>query len=98
MHQHCRPAQRGLVSAALREIFNADSAKQAKERLGEVIARLQGPMPKVAELLEQAEDDLLAFYAFPAAHWSKLRSTDEKVKDARRSSRPDFRRSIGRGG
>ncbi len=33
-------------------------------------------MPKVAELLEQAEDDLLAFYAFPAAHWSKLRSTN----------------------
>jgi len=76
MHQHCRPAQRGLVSAALREIFNADNAKQAKERVGEVIARLQGPMPKVAELLEQAEDDLLAFYAFPAAHWSKLRSTN----------------------
>src|SRR5918912_3859383 len=24
MHQHCRPAQRALVSAALREIFNAD--------------------------------------------------------------------------
>jgi putative transposase len=76
MHQHCRPAQRGLVSAALREIFNADSATQAKERVGEVIARLQGPMPKVAHLLEQAEDDLLAFYAFPAAHWSKLRSTN----------------------
>jgi putative transposase len=76
MHQHCRPAQRGIVSAALREIFNADSAQQAKERVGEVIARLQGPMPKVAELLEQAEDDLLAFYAFPTAHWSKLRSTN----------------------
>jgi len=30
----------------------------------------------VAELLEQAEEDLLAFYAFPAAHWSKLRSTN----------------------
>ncbi|MER3426133.1 MAG: hypothetical protein C4299_02945 [Thermoleophilia bacterium] len=43
--------------------------------MGEVIARLQGPMPKVAELLEQAEEDLLAFYAFPPAHWSRLRST-----------------------
>jgi transposase-like protein len=76
MHQHCRPSQRGLVSAALREIFNADSREQARERVGEVIARLQGPMPKVAELLEQAEEDLLAFYAFPPAHWSKLRSTN----------------------
>ena len=76
MHQHCRPAQRGLVSAALREVFNADSRSQARERVGEVIARLRGPAPKVAELLEEAEEDLLAFYAFPSAHWTKLRSTN----------------------
>jgi putative transposase len=30
----------------------------------------------VAGLLEDAEADLLAFYAFPAEHWSKLRSTN----------------------
>jgi putative transposase len=30
----------------------------------------------VARLLEDAEADLLAFYAFPAEHWSKLRSTN----------------------
>jgi putative transposase len=41
-----------------------------------VIARLHGSMPKVAALLEEAEDDLLAFYAFPPAHWTKLRSTN----------------------
>ena len=76
MLRHCRPAQRGMVSAALREIFNADSYDSARERCGEVIARLQGPAPKVAELLEAAEEDLLAFYRFPAAHWSKLRSTN----------------------
>ena len=27
-------------------------------------------------MLEQAEEDLLAFYAFPADHWAKLRSTN----------------------
>ena len=68
MHQHCRPAQRGLVSAALREVFNADDRSQARERVGEVIARLRGPASKVAALLEQAEEDLLAFYAFPKEH------------------------------
>ena len=72
MLRHCRPAQRGIVSAALREIFNADSYPGARERCGEVIARLQGPAPKVAELLEAAEEDLLAFYRFPAAHWFKV--------------------------
>ena len=30
----------------------------------------------MAALLEEAEEDLLAFYAFPADHWPKLRSTN----------------------
>jgi putative transposase len=76
MLRHCRPAQRGMVSAALREVFNADGHEAAGERCGEVIERLAGPAPKVAGLLEQAEEDLLAFYRFPPAHWSKLRSTN----------------------
>ena len=76
MHQHCRPSQRGLVSAALREVFNAEHREQARERVGQVIERLRPVAPKVASLLEDAEEDLLAFYAFPAAHWSKLRSTN----------------------
>jgi putative transposase len=76
MLRHCRPAQRGMVSAALREIFNADGRDSARERCGEVIERLRAPAPKVAELLEAAEEDLLAFYLFPAAHWPKLRSTN----------------------
>ncbi|HEV7808296.1 MAG TPA: IS256 family transposase, partial [Solirubrobacteraceae bacterium] len=76
MLRHRRPAQRGMVSAALREIFNADSHQGARDRCGEVIERLAGPAPKVAELLEGAEDDLVAFYGFPAGHWPKLRSTN----------------------
>jgi Transposase, Mutator family len=33
-------------------------------------------LPKIHELLSEAEDDLLAFYAFPPDHWPKLRSTN----------------------
>jgi putative transposase len=76
MHQHCRPNQRGMVSAALREVFAAEGYEQARERAGAVIERLAPSVPKVAELLEGAEEDLIAFYRFPAAHWSKLRSTN----------------------
>jgi transposase-like protein len=76
MHRHCRPAQRGMVSAALREVFNADCEATARERAGQVIERLGASAPKVAELLIEAEEDLLAFYRFPAVHWSKLRSTN----------------------
>jgi putative transposase len=76
MLRHCRPAQRGMVSAALREVFNAESHAAARGRAGQVIERLTGAAPKVAELLIEAEEDLLAFYRFPAVHWSKLRSTN----------------------
>ena len=76
MHQHCRPTQRGMVSAALRELFNAEGYEQARERAGVVLERLRPAVPKVGELFEAAEEDLLAFYRFPSQHWSKLRSTN----------------------
>jgi transposase-like protein len=76
MHGHCRPAQRGLVSAALREVFNAPDRAEADRRLTDVLARLAAIAPKVCQLLETAEEDLLAFMAFASEHWSKLRSTN----------------------
>ena len=76
MHAHCRPSQRGLVSAALREVFQAGGRQAARERVSEVVGRLAAAAPKVAALLEEAEEDLIAFYGFPAPHWSKLRSTN----------------------
>lgn len=76
MHGHCRRSERGLVSAALREIFDAPDPKSAAERFDAVAERLRAAAPKVAELLEGAEEDLLAFYRFPQAHWRKLRSTN----------------------
>ncbi len=76
MHGHCGRPDRGLVSAALREIFDAESLEAAKSRLGDVLERFRDPLPKIAELLEAAEEDLLAFYRFPRSHRSKLRSTN----------------------
>ncbi|MGZ6565600.1 MAG: IS256 family transposase [Solirubrobacteraceae bacterium] len=76
MVMHCRRDQRGLVAAALREIFNADDYRQAKERVTHVLERLAPVAAKVCELLEEAEEDLIAFYGFPTEHWTKIRSTN----------------------
>jgi transposase-like protein len=73
---HARREQQPMLAALIRPIFNAESGEQARELLGESIERLVRPLPKVAAMLERAEDDLLAFYAFPADHWRKLRSTN----------------------
>jgi transposase-like protein len=65
-----------MLAALLRPIFTAESGEQARELAGDALERLRKPLPKVAALLEEAEEDLLAFYALPAEHWSKLRSTN----------------------
>ena len=73
---HVGKTQQPMIAAAIRGVFRAQHHEEARQALGEVVDRLARPAPKVASLLEAAEPDLLAFYAFPAEHWSKLRSTN----------------------
>jgi transposase-like protein len=82
-----RKDQHGLLGALIRPIFAADDLAQARDRLSEAVAHLEGPLPKIAGMLEDAEHDLLAFHAFPASHWTKLRSTNPLER---------FNREIGR--
>jgi putative transposase len=76
MVMHCRRDQRGLVAAALREIFQAESGPAARERVTSVLERLGPVAPRVCALLEAAEEDLIGFYGFPREHWTKIRSTN----------------------
>jgi transposase-like protein len=73
---HARREQQPMLAALLRPIFSAEDRERARELVGEALERLRKPLPKVAALLEEAEDDLLAFYSFPADHRPKLRSTN----------------------
>jgi len=69
-------SQQQMVGAAIAQIFSAPDDAEARRRLGALVATLERSAPKVALLLEAAEDDLLAHMAFPPEHWSKLRSTN----------------------
>jgi putative transposase len=73
---HARRDQHGLLGAVIRPIFNATDRGEARDRLSEAVAHLEQRLPKVATLLEQAEDEVLAFYAFPPDHRTKIRSTN----------------------
>jgi transposase-like protein len=73
---HCRKDQHDALGAVIRQLFTAPDAVEARRRLGDAVTQLQARLPKIAALLEDAEDDVLAFYAFPAEHWPKLRSTN----------------------
>jgi len=84
---HARKDQHDLLGAVIRQLFTATDGDEARRRLTDAIAQLKARLPKVAALLAEAEDDVLAFYAFPAEHWPKLRSTNPLER---------FNREIGR--
>ena len=73
---HARADQHDALGALIRSIFTAPDATEARSRLADAVAQLEPRLPKVARLLEEAEDDVLAFMALPAEHWPKLRSTN----------------------
>src|SRR5438874_4262063 len=52
---HARREQQPMLAALIRPIFNADSGEQARGLVGDAIARLERPPPKVAAMLERAE-------------------------------------------
>jgi putative transposase len=76
MQGHVHRSQQQMVAAAVRQVFAADELAEARVRLAGVVATLERSAPKVALLLEAAEEELLAFMAFPREHWTKLRSTN----------------------
>ena len=73
---HARKDQHDALGARIRQIFTAEDGTEARRRLAEAVSSLEARLPKIAALLKDAEDDVLAFFAFPAAHHSKLRSTN----------------------
>jgi putative transposase len=65
-----------LVRGALKQVFAAADRDMAAHAAAGVIAQLATVAPKVARLLEEAEEDLLAYMRFPREHWPKIRSTN----------------------
>ena len=65
-----------MVLAAIRTIFAQPDAASVREQLEEVAAKLAPGFPAVATMLTEAREDLLAFSAFPVAHWRKIWSTN----------------------
>ena len=56
--------------------FAQDDAEAAKAQWRKVADQLRPKLPRLAGLLDEAEDDVLAYMTFPAAHRTKLHSTN----------------------
>lgn len=66
-----------MVASIIRTVFvPRGKASLVKAQFGEVVRMLERSHPTVAQMLEEARDELLAFTAFPAAHWQQIWSTN----------------------
>ena len=87
-HQRCRvhwlrntlahvPAkQRPAAIAMLKTIFAQGTAEAAHAQWRQVADALRERFPKLAELMDAARDDVLAYMAFPREHWAQIASTN----------------------
>lgn len=65
-----------LVAASIRQIFLQPDYESARDQLREISDKLSTKFPKVSDMLDEAQEDLLAYGAFPAEHYSKIWSTN----------------------
>jgi putative transposase len=73
---HVGPKQRQMVAAAIRTAFTQESQQAAREEWRAVADRLRERFRKLAELMDEAEEDVLAHMGFPKEHWQQLHSTN----------------------
>ena len=73
---HAGKSGRRVVSAFIGTAFAQNDAAEARLQWRRVADQLRPKLPKLARLLDDAETDVLAYMAFPAAHRAKLHSTN----------------------
>lgn len=65
-----------MVAASIRTVFAQPDAASAHEQWRRLADGFRPRFPKLAELLDGAEDEVLAYLAFPPEHWRQLWSTN----------------------
>ena len=73
---HAGRQGRRVVSAFVATAFAQDDAEAARQQWRKVADQLRPKLRKLAEMMDQAEPDVLAYMAFPPAHRAKLHSTN----------------------
>lgn len=66
----------GRVKSAVNEIVRAETREQAQEALERFGSDYGAKYPKAVASLTTHQDELLAFYDFPAEHWEHIRTAN----------------------
>ncbi len=65
-----------MVAAAIRTVFAEPEPQAARQRWRQVADGFRKRYPRLATLLDEAEAEVLAYLAFPAAHWRQIWSNN----------------------
>jgi putative transposase len=73
---YANKTQRRMVSAAIGTVFVQETAEAAREQWRSVADQFREKLPKLSAMMDEAENDVLAFMGFPKAHWPQTYSTN----------------------
>ena len=73
---HAGKSGRRVVSAFIATAFAQDTPETASTQWRNVADQIRQKVPKLAQLMDTAEEGVLAYMTFPRQHWTKLHSTN----------------------
>ncbi len=73
---HAGKSGRRVVSAFIATAFAQETPEAASTQWRSVSDQIRPKVPKLANLMDEAENDVLAYMTFPRQHWTKLHSTN----------------------
>jgi putative transposase len=73
---HVPAKQRPGVIAMIKTIFAQETAQDLRAQWKTIADALRERVPKLASLMDDARDDVLAYTAFPKEHWPQIASTN----------------------
>lgn len=71
-----------MVAATIRTVFYQPDTESARSTWRRVADGFQPRWPRLAKLLDEAEDEVLAYLAFPHEHWRQIWSTNSTPSTA----------------
>jgi len=73
---HTSRKDRAYIISLMREITAAGSAETARKRIVETVGLLERTHPKIADMLDEHGEEILAVYHLPEPHRKRMRSTN----------------------
>jgi transposase-like protein len=69
-----------MVAATIRTVFVQPDPASAREQWHRVADQLRARFPRVAHLLDEAEDEVLTYLSFPPEHWRQIWSNNPQER------------------